>query len=200
MVTEWPWMTFHRPCLPMARLHSQRKRRPTGRLTQHVAPMTPVSSHMETMSEIHFNTFIQIYLIEAAYFNHKQLHRKSQMQTVKTLHPPVTPLPPRVTTQWIRHQTASSCLWILLARRSKMRPTTHVRPLKDPDWCLTQYSRCWATLTSAFLLRFLLVVCASDPFIEINLEDAMQSEPSTTTPENPSSVLPFSSSLTSSLA
>lgn len=131
--------------------------------------------------------------------DHQQLHRKSQMQTEKTLHPPAAPEPPWVMTQWRRHQPAAAGSWTLLARRSKTRPTTHVRPLKDPDWCRAQYSRCWATLTSAFLLPFLVAVCASEPFIEINLEDAVQSEPSTAPPESSSSVLTFSSSLTSSL-
>lgn len=157
-----------------------------------------IDASKETMSEIHFNTFIQIYLIGAAFLNHKQLHRKSQTQTVKTPHPPVAPVPPQVTTQWIRRPTASACSWILLARSSQMRPT-HVKTFKDADWCLTQHSRCRATLTSAFLLGFPRGLCASDPFIEINLEDTVQSEPSTTPPENPSSVLPFSSPLTSSL-
>lgn len=62
--------------------------------------------------------------------------------------------------------------------------------IKRSRLMFTQYIRCWATLTSAFLLRVLVGVCASDPFTEINLEDAAHSEPSTTPPENPSPVLP----------
>ncbi|CAG02196.1 unnamed protein product [Tetraodon nigroviridis] len=43
-------------------------------------------------------------------------------------------------------------------------------------------------------------VCVGDPFIEIDLEDATQGEPSTTPPETPSSDLPSTSALTSSVA
>lgn len=105
-------------------------------------------------SEIPFTTFIQIYLIEAGHLHYKQLNRKSQMPTGKMCHPPVAPVPRRVATQWMRRPTASACWWILLLRRSRTRPTTHVRPLKNPDWWLTQYRRCWPTLTPALCFVF----------------------------------------------
>lgn len=63
MVSNWPWMTFHRLCVPMAWLYCRRKRRPTARLTQQAVPSTPstpVSPRTETKS------ILTLCLIEAA--------------------------------------------------------------------------------------------------------------------------------------
>lgn len=126
MTTKRPWP--YRSRVSMAPIHSRRKKRPTARRAQHPPPSTPVSHRTKTMHEIPFrSTHLST---STALIVNIQLHRKFQM--TKTLHPPVAP---QGKTKWRRRparQTASSRSWKLLGKRSRMRPTTHVRSLKGP--------------------------------------------------------------------
>lgn len=146
MLTKWPRMVFHRPRVPMAWPHGQTKRRPTTRPTRRVVPQMPVSRRVKRTHKPKFpnDTFSESALLKLPLLN-LQLHRKSWTQTLKTLHPPVAPVAPCAKTQWIRqpaYPMASTRLWILLGKRSKIRPTAQVRSLKDPDCCQTRCSRC----------------------------------------------------------
>lgn len=193
MVTKWPWMTFHRLCWPMARLHSQRKRCPTARLTQHAAPSTAVSPRTETVPEIHLNPNLSYWRCLSSSNTAPQEEPDATSQDASST---------RSTSASVGAdpvEETSNSLLLDSPHKEEQNEANNPRETNKISRPMVKSTH-YTVLTSAFLPHFLAAVCASAPFIEINLEEAAQSEPSTTPPESPPSVPPFSSSPTSSLA